>query len=438
MGSAAAAPVRVDRPALEVNPSVRSLRALDWLNFFAADVQMAVGPFVATYLASKDWDQRSVGFALSFATLVGVVCQAPSGALVDWTRHKRSVIAVSLAALSAGALIFALRPTFWPVMVAQALHGLVGYALSAAVAAISLGLVGYRHLGARNGRNHRFDSCGNVFAATAMGWLGYAVSGQAIFWFAATLSIPALVALFSIRADEIDHARARGSGEVAVGPAGQPAGLGEQGGRRRRGGFLETPPRLLFAGCIVLFHCSNAAMLPLVGESVAKTGADRQAQALMSACVIITQFVIAALAPLVGRRADAWGRKPLLLIGWVALPLRGLLFMCTRNPFALAAIEVLDGISATVYFVVAVLVIADLTQGTGRFNLAQSAVFAAAGLGATFSNAAAGWAALRFGYNAAFLGLAAVGALATLTVWFVMPETRLRDEVKSRDRGARR
>jgi hypothetical protein len=51
------------RPADE--PSPHSLRALDWFNFFVADIQAGFGPFIAAYLTAQAWTQGHIGIALT-------------------------------------------------------------------------------------------------------------------------------------------------------------------------------------------------------------------------------------------------------------------------------------------------------------------------------------------------------------------------------------
>lgn len=400
------------------NPSAQSLRGLDWLNFFLADVQTGVGPFVATFLATRGWRQEDVGWSLTVSGLVGVICQAPAGALVDWSRYKRTLVAIAVLIIAAGALVLALWPSYWPVMLAQISHGAVGSVVGPTVAAVSLGLVGYKKFSERNGRNKQFDSAGNIAAAALMGWIGWQFSVEAIFYATVALAVPTLISLSRIRPAEIDYARSRGATEKE----------GAKNARtvEKEGVLAVFRDRrlLLFAGCAVMFHFANAAMLPLLGEMLAHGRSARQAPAMLSACIIVTQVIVMLTATLVGRRASTWGRKPLLLIGFGVLPIRGLLYTLTDSPTLLIAIQIFDGIGAVVFGVVSVLVIADLTRGSGRFNLAQSAIAAAVGVGASLSNAVAGGIVQRFGFDAGFLFLAVVATLATALFWFFMPETR--------------
>jgi len=108
------------------------------------------------------------------------------------------------------------------------------------------------------------------------------------------------------------------------------------------------------------------------------------------------------MAILVGRKADHWGRKPLFLAGFAVLPLRGLLFAISDNPYAIIAVQVLDGVGAGIFGALFYIVVSDLTLGTGRFNLAQGASAASWGLGAALSNGVAGLIVNAFGFPAAF------------------------------------
>jgi MFS family permease len=117
------------------------------------------------------------------------------------------------------------------------------------------------------------------------------------------------------------------------------------------------------------------------------------------------------------------GRKPMFLAGFVVLPIRGVLYTLTQNPYALVSIQILDGIGAGIFGALFFIVVADLTKGTGRYNLALGAASAAWGLGAALSNSIAGFIVDRAGFNAAFLFLATTAALAFLLFWIAVPET---------------
>jgi predicted MFS family arabinose efflux permease len=245
-----------------------------------------------------------------------------------------------------------------------------------------------------------------------MGLLGYFISNRSIFFFVAVCALPAILALHIIRSDEIDYDRARGAKE------------GEKGGQAESVWVLfRDRPLVLFLFCAVMFHFANAAMLPLLGEMLAK-GQGRSSMMFMSACVVTTQLVITLIASWSGRKAGSWGRKPLLLIAFGVLPVRGLLYTLTHKTGELVAIQILDGVGAGIFGVVSVLVIADLTQGSGRFNLTLGAISTAVGIGASLSQVIAGSIVHHFGFDAGFLFLAAIAAAAFGILFFCMPETR--------------
>ena len=279
-------------------PSGRTLRGLDWLNFFLADVQTGVGPFLAIYLAGYKWNEERVGLALTVGGIAGILTQTPAGALVDRLQSKRALIAVGVVALAAGALLIALAPTFWSVMSAQVLIGGTSSIFGPAICAVSLGVVGHRLFDRRQGRNQTFNSAGNVIAAVSMGLLGHFSSNRSIFFFVCIVALPTLLTLLIIRPDEIDYGRARGA-----------KGGEEDGKPVEAHTLLKDRPLMIFLVCAVMFHFANAAMLPLLGEMLAK-GQGRNSMMFMSACVVTTQFVIALLASWAGRKAGTWGRKP--------------------------------------------------------------------------------------------------------------------------------
>ncbi|MFZ0609531.1 MAG: MFS transporter [Xanthobacteraceae bacterium] len=394
-------------------PSRKSLRGLDWFVFFVADVQTGFGPFVSVYLTTQHWTQIDIGLVLSAAGFVSLIGQMPGGALVDAARSERFVAGLSIAAICISALSYAALPIFPVVLGGSVLHALASCVLGPAMAAISLGLVGHAVIGERLGRNARFASVGNGLAAAAMGACGYFVSARAVFIVTVLLLVPALFALRAIAANEIDAERAHGA----------PLHRKADKPRTRSAALMHNKPLLIFAGCLLLFHLANSAMLPLVGSAVTMRSAH-WATVIIAACIVVPQLVVAALSPWVGRRAEIWGRRPLLLIGFAALPIRGLLFAGVTSPSLLLAVQLLDGITAAVFAVMVPLVVADLTRGTGHFNLGQGILGTATGIGASLSATLAGYVTDRFGSSSAFAGLAAIALIGLITLWRLMPETR--------------
>jgi MFS family permease len=299
------------------------------------------------------------------------------------------------------------------VFAALVLQGITGGFLGLAIAAISLGLVGNAALAERLGRNQRFASTGGVLAAGLMGFIAFFLSYRAIFIVAAALVLPLLFALGRIQPSDIHFGRASCIPDHQ-GPGAPP--------RARLRSLWKIQGLHVFAGCVFLFQLANASMLPLAGEAFAYSK-EAFSSLIVSALIMVPQVIVAIMAPWTGRRANMWGRRPLLLIGFAALPVRALVFAWTTNPVILIAAQVLDGISGTMLGVLTALIVADLTAGTGRFNIAQGFVGTISGIGASLSTALSGLMAGSLGREAGFVGIAAVALAALLLLWLLMPES---------------
>jgi MFS family permease len=394
-------------------PSRESQHGLDWFIFFLADVQTGFGPFVAVYLTTQKWTQVEIGFVLSIGGIIGLIGQMPGGAIVDAARSERLMAGLAVATIGTSALAYAVWPIFPVVAVAATLHALASCVLGPAIAAISLGLVGPLAIGERLGRNARFASLGNGSAAALMGACGYLLSSRSVFLVTFILAIPTLLALGRIREREIDVAQCHGE-VVRDKPDAEATSVFH---------LVRQRPLLIFAASMLLFQLANAAMLPLMA-GVVTTRSSQWAPVLIAACIIVPQAIVALTSPSVGRKAQAWGRRPLLLLAFAALAIRGLLFAIVKDPYLLVAVQVFDGITAAVFSVMVPLIVADIAFGSGHFNLAQGIVGTAVGIGASFSTVLAGYVSDKFGSNTAFIGLAAVAALGLAMIWLIMPETR--------------
>ncbi len=374
------------------------------MNFFVANVQTGFGPFIAAYLASQAWTQGQIGLALSIGTATFMLAQVPCGALVDATRYKGRVAGFAVLAIVAAALLLAVFPARLPVFLAEILHGLASCILTPAIAALSLAAVGGAgHLfGERLGRNARFASIGSGLAAGLMGLVGYWVSERAVFLLAAALAAPALLTLRMIRVGAVAAARAK------------PQPLGP---------VLLDRRLLIFALCCAGFHLANAAMFPLAAVEVTHQSGS-VGQLVIAACLVIPQALVALLSPWVGRFAERRGRRPILLIGFAAIPARALLFAFVHHPVLVVVVQALDGVSGAVFGVLLPLVVSDITAGTGRFNLSMGVIGLAIGGGATLSTELAGEIAQQFHTDAAFEALATVGVMIFLLLWWGMPETK--------------
>ena len=212
--------------ASERTPSSTSLRALDGLNFFLADVRDGMGPFLGTFLRENHhWDAGRVGMALAASQIGTVLAQTPAGALIDRIRWKRLAVAVAAAAVAAGCIVLYLVPVLPVVVAAQTAIGASAAIFPPAIAALTLGLVGRAAMARRTGRNEAFNHGGNVVAAALAGGAAYLFGYGAMFFLVAGMAAASSAAVLLIRERDIDHELARGADD------GESEG---RAGRRRR------------------------------------------------------------------------------------------------------------------------------------------------------------------------------------------------------------
>jgi MFS family permease len=361
-------------------------------------------------LAQADWRATDIGFALTLGTIAMMVGQLPAGALIDAIHAKRLAAAVALVLVGISALLLAANTAEWFVYGAEVLHGLASCALPPAIAAITLAIFSHAEFGERVGHNTRFAAIGSGVAAAVLGLSGRAISQQAVFLATAAMCLPALAALGWLgsryyRPEEhhdhpaMIHPRLRRTLRL----------------RRRQ--LLRERGIYPFAIAIALFQLGNAAMLPF---ALARGKSSFAA----SAAIIVAQAITALISPWLGRIAQSAGRRPVLLLGLAALPIRGVIFALLPGSVPLVLAETLDGLSAAAIGVMIPVISADISCRSGALNLTIGAIGLMSSIGAALSTALAGLLAERLGIDVTLLGLAVAGALATATAWFAIPETK--------------
>lgn len=392
--------------------AARAERGLDGLNFLLADVRDGLGPYLAIYLlAVHHWQPASIGAVMTVSAVVGLLTQTPAGALMDRIDAKRAALALAAILVTGTCVLLPWVDSFTLIALTQALSAMAATVIAPAIAAISLGVCGPRAFARRMGRNETFNHAGNAVAAVLAGALAYLWGPVVVFPLMAVLTVASLAALRSIPAQAIDNQRARGMG-AATDTDRTPASARL---------LLHDRNLLVLAACCALFHLANAAMLPLVGQKLALS-TPALATTMTAGCIVAAQLVMIPMAWLVGARADTWGRRPLLLAGFLILPIRAALYPLSDAPAWLLGVQLLDGVGAGLFGALLPVIVSDLTEGTGRFNVTLGAVSTVFGVGAAFSPGLAGLVVQFAGYDAAFLALALIAAGAFLLAMRV-PET---------------
>jgi MFS family permease len=412
-GSVPPSPARAGAGGGRATGMGASLVALNAVNFFMADVQSGLGPFLGVYLINRPgWNAATVGLEMTLGPAMGLLLQTPAGALIDATSRKRALLALAALLTSAGTFIVTLTPTAAVVTTAQVLTGLGGVLLAPVIAAIALGLVGPSGYTLRTGRMAAFNHAGNVIGSVVAGLAGYLVSLRTGFWLASLAGILVLIATLFINGRLINHRQARGF-------------IPDDESAERPSGFavlLRNRPLLMLSVVTMLWQLANGAMLPITGQKLA-IGNTGQGALFQAALIIVAQLVMIPMAILVGSRADGWGRKPIYLAAFVVLPIRGLLFALAANTTSIVAIQALDGVGAGIQGALFPIMVADLTRGTGRYNIALGAATVVAGIGVTLSTTVAGAIIVATGYNTAMFSLTGIALLGLVLLMFTVPET---------------
>ena len=399
------------------------MRTLDALNFFLADVRDGLGPYLAIYLLAvrgpaHGWNEATVGAILTIAGIVGLIAQTPAGSLIERAGNKPRIVMIAALLVTLSSLSLPIVSGFTAVAVTQSIAAIAGAVFAPAISAITLGLVGPKLFAKRVGRNEAFNHAGNAVSAALAGVLAWKFGPVVVFWLMGGLTVASIVSASRLKNDDIDNAVARGldcEPDHAEDDCEQPSGWKT---------LLENKPLMIFALTAFLFHLANAAMLTSVSQLLARTVGKDQATSLTAACIVAAQLVMVPVAIVVGRNTNRWGTKPLFLVAFAVLAARGALYTVSDNPWWLVGVQALDGIGAGIFGALFPVVIADLTKGTGRFNVSQGAVASAQGLGAALSATLAGAIIVWAGYTASFLTLATIAVLGLGLYVVAMPETK--------------
>ncbi len=167
----------------ERHPS--GLRALDALNFFMADLQAGIGPFLGVFLQAHGWRSGAIGTVMTVGGVAGMVMTAPAGAVVDSSTHKRSLIVIPGICTILASLLILVSQQFMVVTASQVATAVAGAAIGPAVAGMTLGMVRQAGFNRQNGRNQAFNHGGNVVGAGLSGLLGWKFGLPAVFWLSA-------------------------------------------------------------------------------------------------------------------------------------------------------------------------------------------------------------------------------------------------------------
>ncbi|WP_020603921.1 MFS transporter [Spirosoma spitsbergense] len=385
----------------------RGIWPLQALNFFMADIQAGIGPFLGIFLLAHGWKSGLIGSVMTIGGVAGMLMTAPAGALIDATKRKKTYVIVAALFTTLASGIILLSQNFWLVSVSQVATAIAGSAIGPGVVGITLGMVRQAGFNRQNGYNQAYNHAGNVAGAALSGYLGMRYGMPAVFILAALFGVLAIISVLLIPSEAIDDDAARGLPEKK-----------NTGGTSDANGFqvlLKNKPLLLLAAALACFHLGNGAMLPLYGLAAASKNTGNATE-FVAMTIIIAQLAMIVVSLLAMRMAEKSGFWLVMLISFMALPLRGFMAAYLTNQVGLYPVQILDGIGAGLQSVAVPGMVAHLLNGTGRVNVGQGAVMTVQGLGASLSPAIGGWMAQQIGYSTTFLILGSF-ALVSILLW---------------------
>jgi MFS family permease len=397
----------VNRPSNELAPgsTPAGIRPLLLLNFFMADMQAGIGPFLGVFLLAHGWESGLIGTVMTLGGVAGMLMTTPAGALIDATRHKKFYVILPGICTVAASGIVLLSQSFWLVTLSQIATAVAGAAIGPAVTGITLGIVRQAGFNRQNGRNQAFNHAGNMVGAGLSGLLGWQFGFTAVLSLAAAFGVLSIISVLMIPSSAIDDDEARGLNRKED-DDGQVGGLGV---------LLETRSLLILAAALACFHLGNGAMLPLYGLAVV-SAKQADPAGFVAITIVVAQGVMILASVVAMRFAEKNGYWLVLLISFMALPIRGVIAALVMTKWGVYPVQILDGIGAGLQSVAVPGLVARILYGTGRVNVGQGAVMTVQGLGASLSPAIGGWIAQEIGYSAMFLILGSF-ALASIALW---------------------
>jgi predicted MFS family arabinose efflux permease len=373
------------------------------LNFFMADMQSGIGPFVGVFLQAHGWASGLIGTAMTLGNVAGMLITTPIGGMIDTTNYKRSWVIIPGIAVVSASVIILFSQEFWAVAGSQIATSIAGAAIVPAVTGITLGIVRQKGFNRQNGRNQAFNHAGNMVGAAVSGYLGWRYGYTAVFLLAALFGAISIGCILMIPADAIDNHAARGKEDD---PESQPSGFSV---------LVKHKPLLILALALATFHLGNAAIVPLYGLAATADGAAN-GPTFVATTIVVAQAVMIIMSIVGMRAAESRNYWPVLLASFLALPVRGCLAFFFVGWWGVVPVQILDGIGAGLQSVAVPGMVARSLSGTGRINLGQGAVITVQGVGASLSPALGGWIAQWIGYQATFLLLGAFG-LISVALW---------------------
>ena len=391
----------------------RSLFGLNAANFFQAEMVGVILPVLNALLKGAGWRYDAIGVATAAAGLGTLLFQGLAGWLTDRLSRRRLVFAAVsiLTGLCFVAIPLIPLASVW-VDSLLFISGAAQSFFAPLLGALALGLAGHKLLSRTIGANQSWNHAGNIAAALLAIALVPVLGLNSVFYSVGVCALFAATSVLLIREKDLNE-------KVAT-------GLMPGQDKEVKWTELFRDRRILFLFIsIFAFHLANAPILPTVALYVKKLGGSDE---LMTATVLTAQIVMVPVALLSGRLCDSWGRKPVMAVAFLVLPLRILSYTFVSKPAAVVWLQGLDGVGAGIYGVAVVAIAADLTRGKGRFNTLMGLFATALAIGGVAGPLISGVLVQHLGFRITFYVFALLAAFGAGVFLLTVPETRAAEQ----------
>jgi MFS family permease len=368
-------------------------------------------PYLPLYLGQKGLSDRTIGLISTLAAL-SALAQFPVGIWSDRIRWRKPFLMVALSSIALATMLLRSAEGLFAitVLVVPFAENGVGRAvvecLSGAEATV---LAQEGQVGAALGALRFWKPVGIISVAILGRWMSARYGVASILIPLAVLQVLAVGAVLLIH----DDAGRRDCTEQSPLP-----GFAEE---KRL--FVPRDPALwAFVAAMLLFHSANAPAGVYLGLFLKRSlGA---ADAALADAFIVSMIAWMIVVWPAGWLADRWGRRPLLILGWLVMALRLAIAAVARTPNQVVMNQALDGLANGLFAVLAAAWVTDRLDDPRRMGEAQVLVGCSLVLGSAIGPAISGYLVASLGYRGLFALLAGVGLLATFVVVAFVPETR--------------
>jgi len=422
------------------------------VSFSLGELGDGLNIFQGIYLVGIGWNEGNVGLALSLMGLTSLVVQAIAGDIVDKTSIDRRIflaVASIVTAISASAILLVREGNtdHMLIFITKVIEGVAGSFIGPCLAALTLATFGPNFFDSIMANNILWGHVGSVIAAILAGSASYLLYPNIKYCFLVIGASALLACAFVGHLPEGDPLMGRGfKGKIALDQEGHVEKIGSGSFSVQDG--MAPPPRkeapvaatywAVFSDrtttilCLTgfFFHFANANVLLVLGEIMGGDNDDgspkRSAIPLIGGAIVLAQLTMAAATVAGGRLTFMGvGRKPLFMAGIALLPLRCILIIWWKDwgEAWLLSTQILDGLSAGLCGLIHPYLVADITFGTGRFNVLMGVTASFFGLGATLSNFLGQLAVEKMGHVASLSGSTILSIIPVILFGLFMPET---------------